>query len=579
MKATKDFFIYDNEVRLSTESEGGYVSQLSGIVRGRISVILSVAVLMLFLWLIVSCSDSKEQEVLNHVESVIEAHPDSALTLLRGVDKASLGSDKECARYALLMSMALDKNYIDTTSFDVIQPAIDYYLDRDKGTPDDKLRTYYYQGRIFQNQGDRDNALNSFVKGLDMSSESNDSLTVARTFVASGGIYDEFYDFDSYTTCYLKAATIYKDLSLKWNEFDCLLNALDGVILLGNQTKGDSIIALCNGFSDLDNEQKLALAGYKLSHTLKFGDTYEIKNLIDTQEYSTGLDCNGLLNLAAAYHKVGNDVEAKYLLDEINNNERYDTLKYQAILVPVLENIGDYKGALTVYKEFSHSIDSINTFKFDQKAQTIEDKHKLELKAQQNVQQKDRIIWGCVGLAMLLCIVILVYALYVKQLKTEHTNDLLKIQNLQNNLFERDRRQEEISGKIDSLFSTRFKLLDGLASSYFECKETGQEQKRIYAEVKNSIVDFSSDATTQELLDVVNGYKNGLMDNFKADYPKLSASQYRLALYLFCGFSLSSISIFIDSDLRNIYVYKSRLKSIIAKGESPRKEEYLRYFA
>lgn len=580
MKATKDFFIHDNEGRLSAESDGGCVSKLSGIVRGRISVILSVVVLMLFLWLMVSCSDSKEQEVLNHVEAVIEAHPDSALTLLCGVDKASLGSDKERARYALLMSMALDKNYIDTTSFDVIQPAIEYYLDRDKGTPDDKLRTYYYQGRIFQNQGDRDNALNSFVKGLDMSSESNDSLTVARTFVASGGIYDEFYDFDSYTTNYLKAAVIYKDLSLKWNEFDCLLNALDGAILLGNKPKGDSIMALCNGFGDLDNEQKLSLPGYRLSHALKFEDISKIKQLIEYQEGNYNLDTNGLLNLAKAYYKLGDYVKAKNLLNHINNNSpEYDILKYQAILVPVLENIGDYKGALTVYKEFSHSIDSINTFKFDQKAQTIEEKHKLELKAQYDARQKDWIIWGCVGLAMLLCIVILVYALYVKRLKVEHTSDLLQIQNLQNNLFERDRRQEEVSGKIESLFSTRFKLLDGLASSYFECKETGQEQKRIYAEVKNSIVDFSSDATTQELIDIVNGYKSGLMDNFKADYPKLSASQYRLALYLFCGFSLSSISIFINSDLRNIYVYKSRLKSIIAKGESPRKEEYLRYFA
>lgn len=546
------------------------------VVIGKLPLLFFMLIPISLCW--VSCSDSKEQEVFNHVEAVIEAHPDSALTILLGVDKASLGSDKERARYALLMSMALDKNYIDTTSFDVIQPAIDYYLDRDKGTPDDKLRTYYYQGRIFQNQGDRDNALNSFVKGLDMSSESNDSLTVARTFVASGGIYDEFYDFDSYTTNYLKAAVIYKDLSLKWNEFDCLLNALDGAILLGNKPKGDSIMALCNGFGDLDNEQELAFAGYKLSYTIKFGNIQEINNLTEHQKHNLNIDSNGLLNLALAYHKVGNDVMAKCLLDDIGNKDGYSILKYQAILVPVLENMGDYKGALNVYKEFSHSIDSINTFKFDQKAQAIEEKHRLELKAQQNAQQKDRIIWGYVGLAMLLCIVILVYALYVKRLKVEHTNDLLKIQNLQNNLFERDRRQEEVSGKIDSLFSTRFKLLDGLASSYFECKETGQEQKRIYAEVKNSIVDFSSDATTQELNDVVNGYKSGLMDNFKADYPKLSASQYRLALYLFCGFSLSSISIFIDSDLHNIYVYKSRLKSIIAKGESPRKEEYLRYF-
>lgn len=167
MKATKDFFIHDNEIRLSAESDRGAVCAspvgcdksvshdvcFANIVRGRIGVILSVIVIMICSCLMVSCSDSKEQEALNHVEAVIEAHPDSALALLRRVDKVSLGSDKERARYALLMSMALDKNYIDTISFDVIQPAIEYYLDRDKGTPDDKLRTYYYQGRIYQNKG------------------------------------------------------------------------------------------------------------------------------------------------------------------------------------------------------------------------------------------------------------------------------------------------------------------------------------------------------------------------------------------------------------------------------------------
>lgn len=65
------------------------------------------------------------------------------------------------------------------------------------------------------------------------------------------------------------------------------------------------------------------------------------------------------------------------------------------------------------------------------------------------------------------------------------------------------------------------------------------------------------------------------MVRFKEDFPKMSASQYRLALYLFCGFSLQAISIFTDTELRNIYVYKSRLKSAISKSDTPRKAEYL----
>lgn len=527
----------------------------------------------------VSCSDSKEQKVLNHVEAVIEAHPDSALALLRGVDKASLGSDKERARYALLMSMALDKNYIDTTSFDIIQPAIEYYLDRDKGTPDDKLRTYYYQGRIFDNRKDRDNAINCFAKALDNTQGVTDSLCLARTLVAQAGLYKDFYNFDVYIDSYLKAAKIYTKYSYTDYEFDCLLHVLNGAIILENKHLADSVLNLCDNFSTLNGNQQQTLKGYKLSYLTEFGTKKELAKIISEQENPSDYDANGLLNIALALQKLGENEKAIQILNSVSESGiEFNSLKFQAIQANALRDLKDFEGAFSVYWDYVHKVDSINSVKFKQTTKTIEEKHDLELQAQKDARQKDSIIWGCVVLAMMLCIVILVYALYVKRLKVEHTNDLLRIQNLQATLFESDKRHEQMSDKIGSLFSTRFKLLDGLASSYFECKETGQEQKRIYAEVKNSIVDFSSDATTQELNDVVNGYKSGLMDNFKADYPKLSASQYRLALYLFCGFSLSSISIFIDSDLRNIYVYKSRLKSIIAKGESPRKEEYLRYF-
>lgn len=493
---------------------------------------LSMLMLLLLACCITSCSNHKQQETLNRAESLMEAHPDSALTILEGIEKSELGSKEERARYALLMSMALDKNYIDTTSFEVLQPAIDFYLDN--GDPTEKLRTYYYQGRIFQNKKDRDNALNSFIKGIDVSSNSDDSLSIARTLVAQGGLYNEFYDFDSYTTCYLKAATIYKDLSLKWNEFDCLLNALDGVILLGNQTKGDSIIALCNGFSDLDNEQKLALAGYKLSHTLKFGDIYEIKNLIDTQEYSTGLDCNGLLNLAAAYHKVGNDVKAKYLLDEINNNERYDTLKYQAILVPVLENLKNYKEALTFYKRFSHTIDSINTYKFDQKSKSIEEKHQIELQAEQDAREKTKIIWSCVtGIIFLVLIVVILFLLFRsnktqkdlaiekakntelenKQLKSENEMALQKarITELENKQLKSDKDKAIQEAKIKNLENERLKSEKDKAIQEAKIKEL--ENENLKSERDKKALEAENLAHRVEILENESASLKELMDS------------------------------------------------------------------
>ena len=379
---------------------------------------LLVFTLLSLICCIVSCSsESKEQETLTRVETIMEAHPDSALTLLSSIDKSKLSGNKQKAQYSLLMSMALDKNYIDTTTFDILQPAIDYYLE--KGSPDEKLRTYYYQGRIFQNQGNRDNALNSFINGIDISPNCNDSLCVARTLVAQGGLYDEFYDFESYTNCHLKAAKIYKNLSLPWYEFDCLLNALNGAIALGNKAKGDSLLALCYEFKHLDNTQKLLLSKHELSHALKFGNLQKIKMKIERIGDNFNTDTNVLLNLALAYNKIGNDNKATALLDYVKKEHVYDTLKYLAISVPILENTGNYKDALGVYREFSHIMDSINTLRFDQKARSVEDKHKIELKAQRDARNKAKIIWGCIGGIVFLVMVVAILLLLFRSNKSQ----------------------------------------------------------------------------------------------------------------------------------------------------------------
>ena len=436
---------------------------------------LLLLMLLLLACCIASCSDYKQEEVLNRAESLMEAHPDSALTILEGIEKSELGSKKEQAQYALLMSMALDKNYIDTTTFDVLQPAIDYYLDN--GNANDKLRTYYYQGRIFQNQGDRDNALNSFIKGIDISHESNDSLCIARTLVAQGGLYNEFYDFESYTNCHLKAAKIYKNLSLSWNEFDCLLNALNGAIALGNKSRGDSLLSLCNEFRNLDKSQKLALTKHQLSYTLKFGDNQSIITLIASEEDNSNFDPNGLLNLALAYNKVGKSAKAKQLLDYVNNGLEYDTLKYLAILVPVLENMGDYKNAFTVYTEFCHKMDSINTFKFDQKSKSVDERHQIELKAEQDARENAKIIWSCIaGIIFLILVVVILFLLFrSNKAQKDLAIERAKITELENKQLKSDNEMAIQDAKIKELENERLKSEKDKAIQDAKIKELENE--------------------------------------------------------------------------------------------------------
>lgn len=463
---------------------------------------LSMLMLLLLACCITSCSNHKQQETLNRAESLMEAHPDSALTILERIEKSELGSKEEKARYALLMSMALDKNYIDTTSFDVLQPAIDYYLEN--GDPTEKLRTYYYQGRIFQNQGDRDNALNSFIQGIDVSTGSNDSLCIARTLVAQGGLYDEFYDLDSYTNCHLKAAKIYKLLSYKWNEFDCLLNALNGAIASGNKIKGDSLLQLCSKFKNIDTTQELALNKHQLSHALKFGNNQEIKALIDCLDDNSNLDANVLLNIALAYNKVGDHKKAKSILESVNNGEKYDTLKYLAISVPIFEDMGNYKDALAAYKNFSHKMDSINTLRFDQKAQTVEDKHNLELKAQQEAREKKQIIWESIGGFIFLIMVIIILLLLFRSNKSQKdlAIERAKISELENKQLKYDKDKAIQKAKIKELENENLKAerdrkaleaenlahrVEILENESASLKELMDSQEELPAEVQEAI--------------------------------------------------------------------------------------------
>ncbi len=462
--------------------------------------------LLLLASIIISCSDNKEQETLNRVESMIETSPDSAMSLLSSIDKQNLSGDRQKAQYALLMSMALDKNYIDTTSFAVLQPAIDYYPE--KGTPDEKLRTYYYQGVIFHNQGDRDNALNSYVKGLDISHDCKDSLTIARTLVAQGDLYNGFFDFDSYINCNLKAAIIFKNSGKKNNELGCLLNALNGAIIAEKKNLGDSILNCLQQFPSLTEQQQRILTRHKLLFALKFGTENEVKELINIQESNSGSQ-NDKLNLALAYNRIGNYEKTKQLLDRVkSSNQDYDTIRFLAISVPTFEGLGDYKEALSLYKKFSNKQDSINLLKFEQKAQTVEEKHRIELKAQDDARHKSRIIWGCIGGIAVLSLCIGILFLLVRSnktkkelalekvrtkdaenaiLKTEKENLVLENTNLQ---LERDNKAleaENLAHRVEAL-ENESDGLKALISNREELPMEVQKEIKVRIEMLNSLL-------------------------------------------------------------------------------------------
>lgn len=65
-----------------------------------------------------------------HCGRLYAATPDSALIQIKNINKESLRGRYNKARYALLYSQALDKNYIDVESDSLISDALQYYSHR-----------------------------------------------------------------------------------------------------------------------------------------------------------------------------------------------------------------------------------------------------------------------------------------------------------------------------------------------------------------------------------------------------------------------------------------------------------------
>ena len=234
-------------------------------------------------------------------DSLMETAPDSALCILDSIDPGSLGGREEKARYALLKSMALDKNYIDTTDFKVLQPAIDYYPEH--GTADERLRTYYYQGVIHLNRKEDEAAMQSLMKAVDQHAEATDSLTLARAYAAEGTLFYNEYKIRDYVKCNLAAADLYLGKGKTLLAIKRYTNALDGYILTSDREKADSMLAICHPLIENNPQGEEFLFPIMISYILEFGTLEEIRKCL-SENQAIPLTSDDTIDFARGYLKV-----------------------------------------------------------------------------------------------------------------------------------------------------------------------------------------------------------------------------------------------------------------------------------
>ena len=112
----------------------------------------------------------------------MEERPDSALAVLQSIEIGDLYSKEEKGKRALLLSIALDKNEIRQTDFEILDPAIDYY--KENGSSTEQMLTLFYQGQIHRINSQYAQALTCFCDAIKISDAPSNIHTIARVYDA-----------------------------------------------------------------------------------------------------------------------------------------------------------------------------------------------------------------------------------------------------------------------------------------------------------------------------------------------------------------------------------------------------------
>lgn len=123
----------------------------------------------LFSLLVVSCYSTPDgvMSSLSQAEKIMESRPDSAMAILQHIPTPETLHGKAQADYSLLMTQAMDKNYINFTSDSLIKFAVGYY----GGHTEDlvaKGKSFYYYGRVMESLDKVEDAMTFYLKAKDV---------------------------------------------------------------------------------------------------------------------------------------------------------------------------------------------------------------------------------------------------------------------------------------------------------------------------------------------------------------------------------------------------------------------------
>ena len=557
-----------------------------------------------------SCgNDHHIYKTLKDVGTFISDSPDSAYNVLRGIDKQRISQGRTLAKYSLLMSIALDKKYIDVTEDTLIRPAVLWY--ERHGSDKDRMLAYYYHGRIYQNAEDYNQAIIAFSNAEKYAKICEDDFYLAMIYRGMHSIYNRTYN----NSDALKYAILSRNHFKKsTDKLHYIYSLRDIALIYHNLNKFNECLALCDTVKHIAKEIKdtalyASILDIEIASTIYKEDkepekAIQIFNFI-TDSLHRNPSFQAWHDIAEAYAEIGQYNTAYDIINQLKtlvpkNSVAEGTITSVQSRIDLAKH--DYKNSLLNFQKAVDIQDSlfyttlnqgvINTQKDYFKRQTESDAERLRM--------KNTIIFLIV-IASVVTLASISYFWYRKVRDKEREKEfetarlMDRISEVRNELIslqrEKDERissltkalelenqeaMSEFREQIYSLYQTRLKFIDNICRQYYSFGMTASKQRQIFKVVEENIGEISDDKEVKALEEIVDAFKGGVMKKLRAEFPRFKEDDFKVMCYWYAGFSPTAMCVFMKvDDINDIYKRKSRLKARIEKSESPNKEFFI----
>ena len=396
--------------------------------------------ILIFLLMLCACNKDASEigSLLNGIEAYIEEHPEEALKVLESVNREELTTRKLKAKHALLYSIALDKNYIDVTNDSIIAPAVNYY--KYHGKDEERFKTLYYAGRVYQNAGDIEAAMERFVEAERYISNQVDKKIVARLYKAKMVAYRDVFDYRSALDQAQTAARYY--LSAK--DSIRYLNAVNDIIVLyslleDKESEDQYLEILSSNMHLLSPLQTSRYYGIQLNRSLQ-GPVENIQNTLE--DYLAATPDESMVNwicVADAYVALNDYRAALKSLDSYIIYGGQQDLSYYWTAATLYEKLGRYDEALSLYKEYLYANDHTTVAAVKSDAKYIEERFNAEIKT---IRQTLSIIIISLSLIIIALLLVIIYQ-RMKKVKEEKRIQKIQFEEAQYVLLKEEKEETE----------------------------------------------------------------------------------------------------------------------------------------